>query len=88
MSHIVLERVAVYSGRGSRFWERRIIIYLLKRGVYSGREGQILGGSHIVAEKGGIFWERTVDSGRVANITLLKRGYILGGRGRFWECHI
>ena len=31
----------------------------LKRGVYSGREGYILGGSHniIVVKKGGIFWE-------------------------------
>ena len=53
-------------GRRGSFWERRI--ELLKRGVYSGREGYILGGSHniIVVEKGGIFWERGVDSGRVA----------------------
>ena len=34
-------------------------------GVYRGREGYILGVSHIVVEKEG--------------------GYILGGRGRFWE---
>ena len=32
-------------------------------GVYSGREVYSLGGSHIVVEKGGIFWERGVDSG-------------------------
>ena len=38
-------------------------MHLLKRGVYYGREGSILGGSHIVIEKGvysgrrGTFWE-------------------------------
>ena len=53
-------------GRRGRFWERRI--ELLKREVYSGREGWILGGSHniIVVEKGGIFREGGVDFGRVA----------------------
>ena len=35
-------------------------------GVYSGRDEYILGGSHIVVEKGGIFWEGGVDCGRVA----------------------
>ena len=65
--------------------------------------------SHKVVENGGIFWERGVNSGRVAyrclkeggcilggregrvdseSVTLYKRGYILGGRGRFWECRI
>ena len=29
-------------------------------------EGWILGGSHIVVEKGGILWNGGVDSGRVA----------------------
>ena len=45
-----------------------------------------MGVSHIVVEKGGIFWEGGVDSGRVAYINLLRRGvysgregYILGG---------
>ena len=42
-------------------------ITLYKRLVYSGREGYILGGSHICL-KGvrGIFWEGRVHSGRVA----------------------
>ena len=65
--------------------------------------------SHIVVKKGGIFWERGVNSGRVAHrclkegggvnsgsegkvdsesVTLYKRGYILGGRRRFWDCRI
>ena len=66
--------------------------------------------SHVVVKKGGIFWERRVNSGRVAyrclkegggyiligrdgrvdseSVTLYKKGYILGGRGRFWECRI
>ena len=35
-------------------------------GVYSGREGCILGGSQLGVEKGGVFWEGGVDSGRVA----------------------
>ena len=45
--------------------------------VYSEREGYILGGSHniTVVEKGGIFWEGGVDSGKVAHINLLKRGH-------------
>ena len=43
--------------------------------------------SHIVVEKGGIFLERGVDSGKVA-YRCLKGGYILGGRGRFWEDRI
>ena len=35
-------------------------------GLYSGREGWILGGTHIVTKKGGgIFLEGGVDSGRV-----------------------
>ena len=58
-----------------------------------------------MVEKGSIFWEGGVDSGRVAHINWLKRGvcsgrrvdsgnrrhlswkggYILGGRGKFWE---
>ena len=42
---------------------------LLKRGVYSGREGYILGVSHIVVEKGGIFWEGGVDSGSRIHFT-------------------
>ena len=40
-----------------------------------------MGGSHIVVEKGGIFWEERVDSGRVAHIHLLKRG-VYSGRDR------
>ena len=41
--------------------------------------------SHIVVEKGGIFLERGVDSGRVAYRCLKGVAYILRGRGRFWE---
>ena len=52
---------------------------MLKRGVYCEREGYILGGSHIVVEKGGIFREKEVYSWRVAhNIHLFKWGI-------FWE---
>ena len=58
----------------------------------SGREGYIMGGSHIVVKKRGIFWEGGVDSGRVAYINLLKKGvysgggvYILGGSHIFVE---
>ena len=59
------------------FWEGRI--YLFESGAYSGGRGRfwevayssskggyILGGWNIVVEKGGIFWEGGVDSGRVA----------------------
>ena len=56
-------------GVDSRWWAdfgRVAHIHLLKRGVYSGREVYILGGSHIVVKKGGIFWEGGVDSERVA----------------------
>ena len=54
----------------------------LKEGrVYSGREGLILGGLHnfIVVEKGDIFWEGGVYSGRI--------GYSCskGGGGIFWR---
>ena len=45
-------------------------------GVYSRREGYILGG-------GDIFWEGGVYSGREGYI--LRGGYIMGGRGIFWE---
>ena len=34
--------------------------------MYSLREGYILEGSHIVAEKDGIFWDGGVDSGNSA----------------------
>ena len=37
-----------------------------------------MGGSHIVGEKDGKFWQGGVDSGRVAHINLLKKGI-------FWE---
>ena len=40
--------------------------------MYSGKEGLILGGSHIVAEKG-VYSGRGLDSGRIAHINLLKR---------------
>ena len=56
-----------------------------KKGVYSRREGEFLGMSHIVVERGYIlggrdrFWE-----GRTYEF-VEKGGYILGGRGRFWE---
>ena len=36
--------------------------------------------SHIVVKKGGIFWERGVNCGRVAYRCLKEGGYILGGR--------
>ena len=59
----------------------------LKRGVYSGREGYILGGSHniIVVKKGGIFWEGGYILG--GSHTVVEKGGIfwVGGRGRFWE---
>ena len=48
--------------------------YSCEKGVYSGREGLILGGSHIVVEKEGIVWEGGVDSGWVAHVHLLKKG--------------
>ena len=35
----------------------------------------------MLVEKGGIFWERGVDSGRVAHIKLLKRGVYSGKEG-------
>ena len=38
-------------GRRGRFWEGRLNMF--KRGVYSGREGYILGGSHAHMFKGG-----------------------------------
>ena len=42
--------------------------------------------SHIVVKKeGDSFWEGRVDSGRVAYTIVEKGGYILGGRGKFWE---
>ena len=42
-----------------------------------------MGGSHniIVVEKGGIFWEGRVDSGRVAHINLLKKWVYSGWEG-------
>ena len=67
------------------FWEEvvapgKVLNSCEKKGggvVYSEREGYILGGSHniTVVEKGGIFWEGGVDSGKVAHINLLKRGH-------------
>ena len=54
----------------------------MKSGVYSGREGYILGGSHIVVEKGGLFWGGGVDSRRVAKKNWLKRG-VYSGRERY-----
>ena len=49
-------------------------------GVDSGRF------AHIIFWKGGIYSGRGVDSGSVAYIRAwYKWGYILGGRGRFWE---
>ena len=50
-----------------------------------GREGSIMGVSHIVVRRGWIL-EGWVYSGRVA--FLRGGGYILGGRGRFWEHRI
>ena len=59
VSHIVVKK-GVDSGRMGRFWKGRIS----KGGrVYFGRAGLILGASHIVVEKGGIFWKDGVDSG-------------------------
>ena len=37
---------------------------------------------------GGIFREGVVDYGRVAHRFLKGGWYILGGRGRSWECRI
>ena len=51
---------------------------VIKKGAYFEREGWILGGSHIVV--GGIFWYILL--GVYSSIFC---GYILGGRGRFWE---
>ena len=41
---------------------------VVEKGVYSRREWEILGGSHIVVKNMGIFWQGGVDSGRVAYI--------------------
>ena len=48
-----------------------------------------MGASHnnIFVEKGDIFWEGRIYSGRVAHMNSFKRGYILGGRGIFVEGH-
>ena len=62
------------TGERGRLWEGHIV----EKGIYSGREGYILGASHKVVEKGGIFWEAEVDSGSVA-YRYLKGWYILGG---------
>ena len=56
----------------------RLCIFL-KRGIFWG--GEILGGSHTVVEKGGIFWKGGVDYGRVAHINWLKRGIDSGREG-------
>ena len=49
-----------------------------------GGRGRFLEGRVICfVEKGSIFWKVGVDSGMVVHINWLKRGYILGGRGRF-----
>ena len=37
-------------------------------------------------EEGGIFWLGGIDSGSAA-YSCKKEGYILEGRGRFWERH-
>ena len=61
-------------------------IIVVEKGVYSGREGSILGGLHIyfcTNGGGGIFWEGGVDSGSPQD---LPRGMIENlPRGRFWE---
>ena len=52
------------------------------RGIYSGRGGLILGGSHIiivVKRGGGIFWEGGIDYLRVAHINWL-RTWVYAGR--------
>ena len=70
--------------KGGIFWERgvnsgRVAYRCLKEGgVHSGREGGREG-----EREGGR--EGGVDS---ESVTLYKRGYILGGRGRFWDCRI
>ena len=76
--------------KGGWFWKgwvdsgRVAHINWLKRGVFSGREGWILGGLHIVVEKG-----RYVLGGRGSFLDgrtytfVEKKGYILGGRGIF-----
>ena len=51
--------------------------------VYSGRAVYILGAPHIVVEKG-IYSGRKLYS-RAASL-YIKLGYILGGRGRLWDC--
>ena len=76
-SHLVVEKGVIFleGGRGI-FWD----IHLLKRGRgYSKREGYILGGSHIVVEKGGY-----IQGGR--GIFLEGRTYYtFVERGIFWE---
>ena len=79
-------------GGRSRFWEGR---RCLKRGYILGRRVNSECRMYICL-KGGVDYESVaysgseggilegwVDSGRVA--FLRGRGYILGGRGRFWE---
>ena len=42
----------------------------------------------VVTRGGGIFWEGGVYSGRLIYRCLKRVGYILGGRGKLWECRI
>ena len=69
--NIIVVEKGIYSGGGGggRFWEGRVAHTFVEKVVYSGREGYILGGSHIVVEKGGIFWEGGVDSGSRIHFT-------------------
>ena len=66
----------IMGGRG-RFWEGRL--NMLKREVYSGREGGVDSGRVAYICLIGVY------SGRVTCICLKGEGYILGCRGRFCE---
>ena len=76
-SHIVVEKEGIFWEGGVDSVSVAHINWLkhVKRGVYSGAEGQILG------------WEGGLDSGEegVEHINWFERGYILGERGRIWE---
>ena len=80
---IVVEKGGyILRGRG-RFWESRTYTlnfvvfgrYLRRRGRYRVRR------TYKLVEKGGIFWEGGVDSGRVAFINWLKKGVYSGREG-------
>ena len=80
----MLKKCEVYSGRErwrgrGRFWARRIIVLLLKRGCIKGGRGRFWEGcTDTFVERGDIFWGESVDSRRVA-YSCRKAGNIMRG---------